>query len=239
MADVFSSTSPCMLGKRVLSPHSHGSTSSGSTLIGGQLDFSSKKRRLGQEADQGKQTSKHVGARSTHAHAPLVDRKEGVGLNFSVTPNVSHRWLVPPCPGPVMCYLVARLPLLLLSAAALSFSYTYLQQAVPLGNSENENVGICGFFSLVFRQGVQRLFDGTLALFALLRSTTWYFVYMSIRSTPRIYCCIYIRVLLPSSTNYFVYDTTTYCCTYVRTRYNASSCCTKGGCTGEYRGKLF
>eukprot|EP00903_Cladosiphon_okamuranus_P016127 g14883.t1 len=48
MAEVFSGNSPCMLGKRVLSPHSHGST-----LVGGQLDFSSKKRRLGQGADQG------------------------------------------------------------------------------------------------------------------------------------------------------------------------------------------
>ena len=48
MAEVFSGNSPCMLGKRVLSPHAHGST-----LIGGQLDFSSKKRRLGQGADQG------------------------------------------------------------------------------------------------------------------------------------------------------------------------------------------
>lgn len=47
MAEVFSSSSPCMLGKRVLSPHSHG------TLMGGQLDFSSKKRRLGQGAEQG------------------------------------------------------------------------------------------------------------------------------------------------------------------------------------------
>ncbi|CAN0505517.1 unnamed protein product, partial [Ectocarpus sp. 12 AP-2014] len=46
MAEVFSSNSPCMLGKRVLSPHSHG------TLMGGQLDFSSKKRRLGQGLDQ-------------------------------------------------------------------------------------------------------------------------------------------------------------------------------------------
>ncbi|CAM9694615.1 unnamed protein product [Ectocarpus fasciculatus] len=46
MAEVFSSNSPCMLGKRVLSPHSHG------TLMGGQLDFSSKKRRLGHGLDQ-------------------------------------------------------------------------------------------------------------------------------------------------------------------------------------------
>ncbi|CAM9510550.1 unnamed protein product [Ascophyllum nodosum] len=39
MAEVFSK-SPCSLGKRVLSPHA-------------QLDFSSKKRRFGQEPDQG------------------------------------------------------------------------------------------------------------------------------------------------------------------------------------------
>ena len=52
MAEVFSSNSPCMLGKRVLSPHSHSST-----LIGGQLDFSSKKRRLGQGTDQGEKGS--------------------------------------------------------------------------------------------------------------------------------------------------------------------------------------
>lgn len=45
MAEVFSN-SPCMLGKRVLSPHPH-------SLMGGQLDFSSKKRRLGLGADQG------------------------------------------------------------------------------------------------------------------------------------------------------------------------------------------
>ncbi|CAM9990906.1 unnamed protein product [Scytosiphon promiscuus] len=48
MAEVFSSNSPCMLGKRVLSPHAHG------TMMAGQLDFSSKKRRLGQGADQGR-----------------------------------------------------------------------------------------------------------------------------------------------------------------------------------------
>ena len=45
MAEVFSN-SPCMLGKRVLSPHPH-------SLMGGQLDFSSKKRRLGLGTDQG------------------------------------------------------------------------------------------------------------------------------------------------------------------------------------------
>ena len=49
MAEVFSGNSPCMLGKRVLSPHSHGAL-----MGGGQLDFSSKKRRLGQgAAEQG------------------------------------------------------------------------------------------------------------------------------------------------------------------------------------------
>lgn len=45
MAEVFSN-SPCMLGKRVLSPHSsHG--------LVGQLDFSSKKRRFALGSDQG------------------------------------------------------------------------------------------------------------------------------------------------------------------------------------------
>lgn len=60
MAEVFSN-SPCMLGKRVLNAHPH-------TLMGagGQLDFSSKKRRLGHgAADQGESN----GIRAT---APLV-----------------------------------------------------------------------------------------------------------------------------------------------------------------------
>lgn len=49
MAEVFSN-SPCMLGKRVLSPHSsHG--------LVGQLDFSAKKRRFAHGLDQGESTA--------------------------------------------------------------------------------------------------------------------------------------------------------------------------------------
>ncbi|CAN0275329.1 unnamed protein product, partial [Pylaiella littoralis] len=77
MADVFSSTSPCMLGKRVLSPHSHSSSSS--TFIGGQLDFSSKKRRLGQDADQG--TSDHHHHQGQRSPSPMRTGKRARPLS--------------------------------------------------------------------------------------------------------------------------------------------------------------
>lgn len=92
MAEVFSSSSPCMLGKRVLSPHSHSST-----LMGGQLDFSSKKRRLGQgAADQG--TKEQSPSPAAHAQVGVAE-----GFFF---PMVPRSFVNPAC----RCLLLPRHP---------------------------------------------------------------------------------------------------------------------------------
>lgn len=110
-----------MLGKRVLSPHSHSSSSN--TLIGGQLDFSSKKRRLGQEADQGKQKRQ---APNKGTHHPFAQVRQGVALGFRFLFMYAYT---------VSATVGASLPFAFVSVAvftALSFSYRliYIQTAV-------------------------------------------------------------------------------------------------------------
>lgn len=77
MAEVFSN-SPCMLGKRVLSPHS----SRRDGLVG-QLDFSSKKRRYGHGTDQG-EFMLAASASCYLVHSAMGTRE--VYKSFSLTP---------------------------------------------------------------------------------------------------------------------------------------------------------